>query len=149
MPRYTIRVYGLWINSRNEILISDERIGEQEFTKFPGGGMEQGEGPIDCLKREWIEELNAEIEILDHFYTTDFYQKSSFHKDTQVMSLYYLVRPLEDIENNFSELVETFDYTKEREEVFRWVPLGEFTPDYMTFPIDKKVVQLIQKRNAR
>ncbi len=155
MPNYTIRVYGLWINKEDEshlpdgqVLLSDERIGAQEFTKFPGGGMEKGEGTIDCLRREWREELDTEIEIISHFYTTDFYQASAFHIDTQVMSIYYLVKALPASSNIFSSVKNDFSYKNEREESFRFVAVGDLMEDDLTFPIDKHVVKML-KENAR
>jgi len=47
MPRFNVRVYGLLINDRNEILISDEQEYGMQFSKFPGGGLEYGEGLIN------------------------------------------------------------------------------------------------------
>ena len=91
MNRFNIRVYGLLINEqKQEILVSDELVFGNKILKFPGGGLEFGEGIIDCLKREWMEELGLKIEIKAHFYTTDFYQKSSWD-DSQIISIYYLV----------------------------------------------------------
>ena len=91
MYPFNVRVYGLLINDRNEILISDEQEYGMRFAKFPGGGLEHGEGLIDGLKREFVEECNVEIEVLSHFYTTDFYIKSAFN-DSQIISVYYLVK---------------------------------------------------------
>jgi len=147
MPNYTIRVYGLWINEHQQILISDERMGRDEFTKFPGGGMEAGEGPKDCLRREWKEELNIEIEVLDHYYTTDFYQAAAFHTDTQLISIYYFVTPIhKEDQNLFSELVETFDYSLDKEEVFRWVHFSDLDEADLSFPIDQHVAGMLKKK---
>src|SRR6201996_9542253 len=104
---FNVRVYGLLINSSNEILISDEQEYGMRFTKFPGGGLEQGEGLIDGLKREFVEECNAEVEILSHFYTTDFYVKSAFN-DSQIISVYYLVKNIAPL--NLSIKTKTFDF---------------------------------------
>ncbi len=93
MKRFNIRVYGLWIEN-GHVLICKETVRNQEILKFPGGGMEFEEGTIDCLKREWMEELNCEIEVIQHFYTTDFYQPSAFD-DSQVISIYYEIRPIQ------------------------------------------------------
>lgn len=88
---FTIRIYGLIINQNNEILISDEFQLGTKMTKFPGGGLESGEGTIDCLKREFREECNGqELENIRHFYTTDYYQKALFYEKTQLLSIYYL-----------------------------------------------------------
>lgn len=143
MADITIRVYGIWIDENERILISDERIGQFEFTKFPGGGLEPGEGTHDTLRREWVEELNVPIEITQHFYTTDFCQWSAFHKDTQVISIYYRVETQAQPGTPIYDKKQKFTYLGEREEYFRWVYLDELTPEMLTFPIDKKIVSLL------
>jgi 8-oxo-dGTP diphosphatase len=40
---------------------------------LPGGGMETGELPELCLKRECLEEIGAEISILDNFARGNYY----------------------------------------------------------------------------
>ncbi|MEI8060472.1 MAG: NUDIX domain-containing protein, partial [Ferruginibacter sp.] len=72
---FTIRVYGILINEKKQVLVSDELIRGMYITKFPGGGLELGEGTRDCLKREFMEEMGLTVEIGNHIYTTDFYQK--------------------------------------------------------------------------
>src|ERR1700753_98981 len=91
MYNFNVRVYGLLINDDDEVLISDEQEYGMRFTKFPGGGLELGESLIDGLKREFLEECNADVEIIKHFYTTDFFVKSAFN-NSQVISVYYLVK---------------------------------------------------------
>lgn len=143
MADITIRVYGIWIDENARVLISDERIGQFEFTKFPGGGLEPGEGTHDTLRREWAEELNLPIEITRHFYTTDFCQWSAFHKNTQVISIYYRVETQAQPGTLIYDKKQKFTYQGEREEFFRWVYLDELTPEILTFPIDKKIVSLL------
>ncbi len=91
---FNIRVYGLVINPQNEVLLSFEQYKGFEFTKFPGGGLEYGEGTLDGLKREFEEELGIIPFNFRHFYTTDFFQKSVVN-DTQIISIYYLVDVLD------------------------------------------------------
>ena len=55
MKRFNVRVYGIYITPQQQILLSDERIGDFCFTKFPGGGLEFGEGLHEALIREWKE----------------------------------------------------------------------------------------------
>src|SRR5688500_10892217 len=100
MSFFNLRVYGLLINENNELLVSDEQSGDRTFTKFPGGGVEIGEGLIDALKREFIEECNAEIDVVSHFYTTDFYEQSSFN-DSQIISIYYIVKAVNPLQLKF------------------------------------------------
>jgi len=144
MYQFNVRVYGLLINERNEILVSDEQEYGMQFTKFPGGGLEYGEGLTDGLKREFIEECNAEIEVLSHFYTTDFFVKSAFN-DSQIISVYYVVRNINHLDLNFKTRIFDFDGEGDVLQSFRWIKLEELIEDDFTFPIDKHVAGLLIK----
>ncbi len=88
--------------------------------KFPGGGLEYGEGTIGCLKREFREELNIEIQVESHFYTTDYFQKAQFFENTQLISIYYLISSPET--NNIKTVTKRFDIEPvEGEQSFRWI----------------------------
>ncbi len=147
MQHFNIRIYGIWINDENEILVSDERINDFQFTKFPGGGLEFGEGIKDCLIREWREELNIEIDIIDHFYTTDFFQISAFNPNAQIISIYYKVKPIFTQEIMIDWAESAFDFKhQDREEIrFRKIPLSIFSKEDVTLPIDKLVADMIIK----
>jgi len=140
MSYFNVRVYGLLINADNQLLISDEQSGDRTFSKFPGGGLEYGEGLIDALKREFMEECEAEIEVLSHFYTTDFFEKSSFN-DSQILSIYYLVREIGPLKMTYKTKV--FDFEAEQLQSFRWVGLDELKEDDVTFRTDKTVVNTL------
>lgn len=143
MGRFNIRVYGIYINESDEILLSDERIGNFCFTKFPGGGLEWGEGIIDCLIREWKEELDTAIEVIEHIYTTDFFQQSAFD-DSQVISIYYKVKPQFSSDYLFKSKIFDFENTGHKENVFRWKRMSDLEEDDLTFPIDKKVLMYLK-----
>lgn len=140
MSYFNVRVYGLLINADNQILVSDEQSGGRSFSKFPGGGLEYGEGLIDALKREFMEECSAEIEVLSHFYTTDFYEKSSFN-DSQIISIYYLVREVNTLTMKFK--TEAFDFDPETLQSFRWIDLNALAESDVTFKTDKTVVNML------
>lgn len=136
---FNIRVYGLLIE-QGEILLSDERRFGKKFTKFPGGGLIKGEGIKDCLKREFKEELDIDINIGKLFYLTDFYQESAFNKNDQLISIYYLVDTKAKIEINSSP--KPFDFkSKDQNESHRWISVNEIKVKDVTFPIDKIVVE--------
>jgi 8-oxo-dGTP diphosphatase len=140
MSYFNVRVYGLLINAENQLLISDEQSGGRSFSKFPGGGLEYGEGLIDALKREFMEECEAEVEILSHFYTTDFFEKSSFN-DSQIISIYYLVREIGPLKMTYKTKI--FDFAPETVQSFRWVSLDELKEEDVTFRTDKTVVNML------
>lgn len=141
MTYFNLRVYGLLINESNEVLLSDEREYGMDFIKFPGGGVELGEGLIDALKREFIEECNLEIEVISHFYTTDFYEKSSFN-ESQVVSVYYLVKAVSPLQLTVKTNV--FDFDPELTQSFRWAKIALLKPEDVTFKTDKVVVALLK-----
>lgn len=140
MKRFNIRVYGILVNESGEVLISTERRKGHTFTKFPGGGLEFGEGTKDCLARELKEELNVDAEIGELVYLTDFFQQSAFHPDHQLISIYYRAF----VSDWMSITVSLLAHGHHDEETFRWIPLNELTEEVMTFPIDKKVAQKIK-----
>jgi 8-oxo-dGTP diphosphatase len=142
---HSLRVYGLLINGADEILISDEKEYGMLFSKFPGGGLEYGEGTIDGLKREFMEECDAEIEVLNHFYTTDFFLKSAF-SDAQIVSIYYTVKNTSSLDLKIKQVPFDFDEEGEVLQAFRWVKIKDMKVEDVTFPIDQHVVKLLREQ---
>ena len=153
MNRFNIRVYGLLINEQKQVLVSDELIRGSYITKFPGGGLEFGEGTRNCLQREFMEEMNLQVEIGDHIYTTDYFQLSAFNPEHQIISIYYFAKALEEIKVPLrdkpfdfdEEPLKVYEATKETE-TFRFVDWHEFSPESVTLPIDKIVASIIKER---
>lgn len=146
MNNFVIRVYGLVINKNKEVLISDEYVLETYMTKFPGGGLEFGEGPIDCLKREFKEECNnQELENIRHYYTTDYYQKALFYKNAQLISIYYLADLKTPAQFKISDKAFDFEIVENLGQSFRWVKIKELDEADITFPIDKFVVRKLKQ----
>ena len=143
--QFNLRVYGIFVNEKNEVLLTDEFQLDTKMTKFPGGGLQFGKGTIDCLKREMLEECNQEIEEIEHFYTTDFYQKALYFENNQLISIYYKARLKEPVKISFSNCAFDFDELKNGNQSFRWVKINTLNPDELTFPIDKHVATLLQK----
>jgi ADP-ribose pyrophosphatase YjhB (NUDIX family) len=142
MEYFNVRVYGLLLNENDELLISDEQEYGMRFTKFPGGGLELGEGLIDGLKREFMEECDVEIEVVGHFYTTDFVVKSAFN-NSQIISVYYLVRNITPVNLTIKTIPFDFDGEGEVLQAFRWVPMTALSIADFEFPTDKRVVELL------
>lgn len=147
---FNVRVYGVMINEEQQILLSDEYIRGKFYTKFPGGGLEFGEGTRECLKREFKEEMDLSVEVGGHLYTTDYYQQSAFNPGDQIISIYYFVKPVEPIRFHLTH--SKFDFTevqlqayKEKSEIetFRFVNLKDLSSEDVTLPIDKIVVDLV------
>jgi len=144
--KFIIRVYGIFINQQNEVLLSDEFMLNMKMTKFPGGGMNIGEGTIECLKREVMEEMGQEIEIISHFYTTDYYQPAYFFDNHQLISIYYLTRFVQPIKFKISSISFDFPELKNGNMSFRWRKISELSEEELTFPVDKKVAEIIKSK---
>jgi len=150
---FNIRVYGLLLNENQEILVSDELIKGKYYTKFCGGGLELGEGTHECVIREFREEMDLSIEVVEHLYTTDFYQQSMFNPAHQMMSIYYVVRALEPIKIKLKDTAFDFDddQLKKHAEIgqtesFRFVPKDFFSPDLLSLPIDKIAAKVFKEK---
>jgi 8-oxo-dGTP pyrophosphatase MutT (NUDIX family) len=131
--RFNVRVYGIFIHD-GQLLVNEELIRGQRVIKFPGGGLDLGEGTIECLIREWKEELGMDIEVLGHFYTTDYFQSSAFD-NSQVISIYYMVTSRQ-IPGEIINLLEN--------ERTYWLPLHLVAAETFTLPIDKTVGAMLR-----
>lgn len=148
-PFFNIRVYALIINEHNQLLVSDEYVLNTSMTKFPGGGLEFGEGTLDCLKREAIEEFGQPLEIIDHFYTTDYYQPALFFENCQLISIYYRARFIDELTFKTSTLPHDYGEAENGKQSFRWVNIQDLRPEEFSFPIDKKVVEMLLTQQSQ
>jgi 8-oxo-dGTP diphosphatase len=141
---FTIRAYGLLVHE-GKVLVSDEWIRGERITKFPGGGLEYGEGLKECVVREVREEIGVEALDVEHFYTTDFFQQSAFHATPmQVISVYFTFTVADPngipvVEAPFGGL-----YDRRGQELFRWVPLDAKAEEVLTLPVDRVVWELLR-----
>lgn len=145
---FTIRVYGILLDDEKNVLVSDEIIRRKFYTKFPGGGLEFGEGTHECLIREFKEETGLDISIKQHLYTTDFFQQSAFNEKDQVISIYYFIEAKDISALKISK--SQFDFSEDQlsgkiqQENFRWISLNILNENAVSLPIDKKVVGLLK-----
>jgi ADP-ribose pyrophosphatase YjhB (NUDIX family) len=148
---FNIRVYGILIGENKQVLVSDELIRGGYYTKFPGGGLEFGEGTRDCLKREFKEEMDLDVRVGDHIYTTDYFQMSAFNPEHQIISIYYFAHALEPIKVPLREKPFDFDeqqlavYKEKGEtETFRFIDWNDFSEASVHLPIDKIVAGILK-----
>lgn len=153
MALFNIRVYGILIDEQQRLLVSDEFIRGNYYTKLPGGGLEMGEGTRDCLKREFMEETGLDVTVGEHLYTTDFFQISAFNNKDQIVSIYYRVIA------NYPIILETksipFDFEPSQvsdptieAEVFRWIHWKNLSEKDMSLPIDQVVVKMLKQQHG-
>jgi ADP-ribose pyrophosphatase YjhB (NUDIX family) len=147
--QFIIRAYALIINDNNEILLSDEYVLDTLMTKFPGGGLEYGEGILDCLHREAQEEMRQDIEITGHFYTTEYFQPAFFYDNSQLISVYYKAKLKEPPLFKISETPFDFPFKTNGSQSFRWKKISELSPSDLTFPIDKVVTGMLIASNIK
>ena len=135
MKKFNIRVYGILINQNKEILVLDETRNGYSFTKFPGGGLEGGEGFQECLKREFEEELGLNVQVSELYYLNDDFVPSVFQPLDQLFSVYYRVSLIKE-----TKIVQKTDF-----EVPRWISINHIQDNDLTFPLDKRVIIKLKK----
>ena len=139
---FNVRIYGILIEN-GSVLVSDEFHFGKQITKFPGVGLQFGEGTVQGLKREFMEELQLEINITSHFYTVDFFQQSAFNNEHQVISIYYLIEKAVPLQIEVSTSGKPEVEEKNGAQSFRWISLDKISADDFTFPIDKRVAEML------
>ncbi|WP_374363389.1 NUDIX hydrolase [Cloacibacterium sp.] len=135
IDKINIRVYAIYVNENQELMALDEGYAGKKLVKLPGGGLEFGEGTLECLHREFAEELNLKIEVLEHFYTQEEFLASMFRENEQLLTIYYTVNIL-----NFDEL----RILDESIENVKWISLQEENP--LPLPIDKIVFEKLKEK---
>jgi ADP-ribose pyrophosphatase YjhB (NUDIX family) len=136
---FNLRVYALIIE-RDSILVSRELIDGKYLYKFPGGGLQYGEGLIEGLQRESMEEMSQNLKNIKHFYTTDFFQQSQFDSKDQLIAIYYKAKLTLKINNKLKVPIKDFP-------VFEWKKITDFSDKELHFPTDKFVFNLLKNHN--
>ena len=136
---FNLRVYALIIDE-DSILVSRELIMGKYLYKFPGGGLEFGEGLIEGLQRESMEEMNQNLKNIEHFYTTDFFQQSQFDSKDQLIAIYYKAKLTSKINNKLKVPIKDFP-------VFEWKKIIDLSDKDLHFPTDKFVFNLLKNHN--
>lgn len=132
MNTFNIRVYGICLKDQ-KILTLFEMYAGSKLVKLPGGGLEYGEGTIECLKREFMEELNLKVANLRHFYTQEDFVVSRFRENEQLLTVYYLA----DIADEAA--LKIMDSSIEKTE---WISLQSENP--FTLPVDRIVFEKLK-----
>lgn len=92
--RFNVRVYMMVSrhhpdSGERQILVSYERLPMGGVMKFPGGGLEWGEGTTACLRREALEELGQPVVVESLVHVSQRAHVSSFDSNQQVVAVHY------------------------------------------------------------
>lgn len=130
-----IRVYACVLKNAKLLVMHEEYAGEK-LLKLPGGGLELGEGLLDCLHREFAEELNVKIKILDHLYTQEEFVQSKFRNQEQLLTIYYMAELVDD--ENLQILDPTIDFID-------WIDIGA-TENPFPLPVDRIAFEKLKEK---
>ncbi|UFK97950.1 NUDIX domain-containing protein [Kaistella faecalis] len=135
IDKLNIRVYATAVKDGKVLVLHEEYAGEQ-LMKLPGGGLEFGEGVLDCLHREFEEELNVKINVLAHLYTQEDFVVSRFRENEQLLTIYYLVEIID--ENDFLIMDPCIEKTE-------WIPIHTDENPFI-LPVDKIAFENLKER---
>lgn len=99
----------------------------KDWWEFPGGKVEDGETPVDALKREIVEELDTVIEP-ERFFMTIEYDYPEFHVSMDC----------------FICSIISGDLTLFEHEAARWLPLGDLR-QVRWLPSDIRVIEELER----
>lgn len=143
MKTIQVRVYGLWLNAEKQLLVSDERHRDMNFTKFPGGGLELGEGVAETLIREFKEECDLQIDGFELLHVTEQVVVSMFD-GSQVIGVYYRVFSDDTLRRRTK--TKRFDFDEGSDQSFRWVAIDQLTAADFTFEMDQVAWESVRNR---
>ena len=130
---FNVRIYGLLIHNNQLLILKEPFMGKMVY-KFPGGGLEFGEGTVDCLKREFKEELNLDIEIQRHFHTQETFLQSGLDPNEQILMIYYLVQ---------TKNIESLKNLDDGIEALIWIDLDQLVVDDLSLDMDQLIVKML------
>lgn len=137
---FNVRVYALCVEN-NKLLVLHENYNNNKLCKLPGGGLEYGEGVIECLKRECKEELNLDIIGYQPFYIQEDFIESIADQSKQIVLLYFKVK----FANSNEILLSDACIQK-----YQWIDIKEKSPLHL--PVDliafqKLKQEILEKQN--
>ncbi|SFH84389.1 NUDIX domain-containing protein [Halpernia frigidisoli] len=135
IDNFNIRVYACVVKEEKVLILHEEYAGDF-LVKFPGGGLEYGESVIECLHREFLEELNVKIKNISHFYTQEDFIVSRFRPNEQLLTLYYSAEIIDE-----NELL-IMDPCIEKIE---WLPL-QTEGEPLKLPVDRIVFKKLREK---
>ena len=125
------------LDGEGRVLLS--RRGEEPFKgmyDLPGGFVEEGEHPLDCLRRELREEGGVEVEPLDFLgIWIDKYGGDGSAQTT--LNLYWTARIVEGTLEAADDVAE-----------FRWFAPDEVPLDELAFPHTREVLSVLREKDA-
>ena len=141
---FNVRAYGILFN-QDSVLLSKEWYANHPgpIFKFPGGGVNLGEGPVDCVIREFNEEANLLVSVHEIIHVGRGFVKSFFN-DTQVISLYFRVQSLGGMPPVDKKLPDPEGRDGAWYQLF-WCPISQLKPELMTFSNEQEMATVLQK----
>jgi 8-oxo-dGTP pyrophosphatase MutT (NUDIX family) len=141
-PLFNIRVYALVVKN-NRLLISEEQHGGFFLRKFPGGGLQFGEGVLQALHRELKEELDADVDSASLLCVTEDFVVSFLNNKQQVIGVHYLV----DLKQDYSdEFLKNNHLELENGHIqFKWVLIDSLTAEDFTSSVDKSAFEKLKQ----
>ena len=133
--KFNIRTYACVVKENAVLGLFENFLGDI-LLKFPGGGLEYGESLIDCLHREFDEELNVKIEVIEHLYTQEELIASHFREDEQLLSIYYIANILNE---------ENFKIRDQGIEKAEWISIDHPNNPF-SLPADQIVFNRLKKK---
>jgi len=87
---FRVGAYGL-LREQDRLLVTRTRTVLGTVTNFPGGALELGEGALEALRREFVEETGLEVRPTRLVYASERFHQSEAYPQNQLVKIYWLV----------------------------------------------------------
>jgi len=141
---FNIKVFGLLVKD-DKILVSDELLGSNAVTNFPGDELEFGQSIEECLIRSFKDALDINVKIDRLFYVNDFYQASPVDAREQIVSIYFVIEQLDS--KVIHTVKKTFAFPPQIKQVFRWMEIEKIRQMDFTSLVDQEVIKMLQRKD--
>ncbi len=88
---FRVGAYGVLIEE-GKVLVTHTRTRSGLIWNLPGGALEVGEGALDALKREFIEETGLQVEASGLAHASERFHQSKDYPENQLVKLYWFVK---------------------------------------------------------
>lgn len=133
MIKFNARCYAVIRSSQDRVLVMMERWKGVDLNKFPGGGLELGEGLLECIYREIDEEFERNEHLnYKHLHTPTGCFSSRFKPQEQLLLNYFTNR--ENAEETNWELIPNDPNLLG----IKWLELKAENAEWLTLESDKE-----------
>ncbi|ELV8552502.1 (deoxy)nucleoside triphosphate pyrophosphohydrolase [Vibrio fluvialis] len=133
---------GIIFNDEGKVFICRRKPEKSQggYWEFPGGKVEEGESLEECLRRELLEELDMDVQVIEHFKTVQ-HDYGTIHVELIAFTCQFLRSSYKLEDHDLTEWVDVFKIC-DKDLAPADLPIGKCLAS-------KKLIKIIGRKNGR